>query len=557
MVFLGFDLFLIQYLKLTRKPFSAFNLKSFKKEKIPIFLLIFLLLLLSKIFFSTLTVNKEAIWTGNAFVWIDWPVHFSLISSFAFGQNFPPINPQFNGLPLNYPFLSDFFSAILIKLGASLEWAVEIPGIILSVSFFMIFYFFVKFLSKSARIALISTIISLFAGGLGFIYFIQDIFKRTQPLNVYTYFGEKHLWFFNFLYGELIPQRAFLFGLPLFFLILRFFFQARKSGNIKMIFFTGFLTGLLPFFHTHTLFALVIYLGSLMIFDLFKNSFKNLSFWLKFWLPVLTLLLCQLPFFLPVFKNHNFHWQFGWMAHEENFFLFWFKNTGLFVPLLILAFLKVKSFKEKFLIFLPAQLIFIIPNLFLLAPWEYDNLKVLTYWFLLSSPLVASLLVFLKKKRFFFVKIIASFLFLTLIITGLIDVFNLFSLDKKSFLLWQNKDLKIAEFCQKNTAPQAIFLTAPVHNNPVNCLAGRKILLGYPGTAWTWGLEIGEREKEIKKIYKGDKETPLLLNKYDVDYIFVGPIEKNPPYSANLDFFEKNFKKIYEKDEFLIYQVES
>jgi len=47
----------------------------------------------------------------------DWAQHLITASSFATGQNFPPQNPIMSGTPLYYPFLPDFTSGMLMRLG--------------------------------------------------------------------------------------------------------------------------------------------------------------------------------------------------------------------------------------------------------------------------------------------------------------------------------------------------------------------------------------------------------------------------------------------------------
>src|ERR1041384_1399588 len=51
----------------------------------------------------------------------DLPFHLSVIPRFAFGQNYPPEDPTFAGARFTYPFLTDFVSAIFLRLGASLR----------------------------------------------------------------------------------------------------------------------------------------------------------------------------------------------------------------------------------------------------------------------------------------------------------------------------------------------------------------------------------------------------------------------------------------------------
>ncbi|MDQ3917627.1 MAG: hypothetical protein M3348_04050, partial [Acidobacteriota bacterium] len=74
-----------------------------------------------------------------------------------------------------------------------------------------------------------------------------------------------------------------------------------------------------------------------------------------------------------------FGWEFGWAHGEENVVWFWIKNTGFFIPLLVAALVwrgraPVVS-KRLLFFFLPFVLCFVVPNVYKLSPWVWDNIK--------------------------------------------------------------------------------------------------------------------------------------------------------------------------------------
>ena len=81
----------------------------------------------------------------------------------------------------------------------------------------------------------------------------------------------------------------------------------------------------------------------------------------------------------PIRAERFFEWAPGWSQRPEPIAWFWFKNTGLFIPLLVIALLAparwVGSGLRRF--FLPFLLTFIVPNLFRIAPRIWDNNKML------------------------------------------------------------------------------------------------------------------------------------------------------------------------------------
>src|SRR6185503_20365482 len=87
------------------------------------------------VFDRALLVKPEGYYTGVLNNYGDLPFHLSVITGFAFGQNFPPEDPTFAGVRFTYPFLTDFISAIFVRAGASLRDSMFIENIILAVAF--------------------------------------------------------------------------------------------------------------------------------------------------------------------------------------------------------------------------------------------------------------------------------------------------------------------------------------------------------------------------------------------------------------------------------------
>jgi hypothetical protein len=220
-------------------------------------------------------------------------------------------------------------------------------------------------------------------------------------------------------------------------------------------------------------------------------------------------------------------WHFGWDHGEENVLRFWLKNTGLFIPLLLLAFAWrwKKPLIEKRLVFyyLPFTLCFIIPNLILLAPWVWDNIKVLFIWYVASVPLVALVVARLWRSGPLFGGV-AFVLLLTLTLAGALDVWSVVASKTSKFQEFDRNGITFAERVEQNTPPRALILHAPTFNHPV-FLTGRQSLMGYPGHIWTHGLEYRDREAMIRRIYAGGAETASLLSGAGVEYVVVGPLE--------------------------------
>jgi len=244
----------------------------------------------------------------------------------------------------------------------------------------------------------------------------------------------------------------------------------------------------------------------------------------------------------------------AWMSRLPYVAWFWFKNTGLFIPLLIAALLwKSDDYvvsRRLLVFFLPFTLCFIIPNLMKLAPWVWDNIKVLFYWWIASAPIVALLLARLWEGRNWH-RVLAAGLFVALTLAGALDVFAVIAGQSES-MEFDHDGVVFAEMIKQQTPPRATILHAPVHNTPV-FLTGRRSLMGYPGHIWTHGINFGPRETDIKKIYAGAPDAASLLSKYGVDYVVIDP-QEHSAMPVNTDFFS-SYPETVKIGEYHLYKI--
>ncbi len=221
-------------------------------------------------------------------------------------------------------------------------------------------------------------------------------------------------------------------------------------------------------------------------------------------------------------------WHTGWDHGTESIWRFWLKNTGLFIPLLLTAFAWrwQKPLLRGRLIFyyLPFALCFIIPNLVLLAPWVWDNIKVLFYWYVASVPLVAYLLARWWRSGVW-LRGVAVVALAALVFAGALDVWSVVASERAKFQEFDRDGVRFAQMLEQQTPPRALVLHAPTFNHPV-FLSGRQSLMGYPGHIWTHGLKYQDREALIKRIYAGGADAASGLTSAGVEYVVVSPLER-------------------------------
>jgi hypothetical protein len=363
------------------------------------------------------------------------------------------------------------------------------------------------------------------------------------------------------------------------YLALPFSFSKSVSAPVRMMIAAGAVAGLLPLVHAHSFVVLMLTGGCMSLlfadwradgdegstkaggFDLSRlwASWRPWAVFFGVALAVATPQMLWATSGTAVRAGQFFGWEFGWDSGNYNVFWFWIRNTAVFIPLLVAALLwrgREPVVRKRLLYFyLPFTLCFIIPNVYKLSPWVWDNIKVIFYWWIASAPLVALLLARLwRRGRAWRAVMVALLLAQTL--GGGLDVWRVASgaVERQTF---DRRGLAFAELVRRETPPGALILHAPTYNDPV-FLTGRRTFLGYPGHIWSHGIDYTERESELKRIYSGAPDAGALLSKNGIEYVVVGPLEeaelKKHRLALNRPFFEL-YKKVGEAGEYRLYKT--
>lgn len=571
----------------------------------------------------------EGIYTGLLNNYGDLPFHLSVITSFAYGNNFQPEDPTYAFVFFTYPFLTDFVSAIFVRCGADLRQSMFIENFVVCLAFVGLLHRWALVLLRDRLAAVLTPLLVLLNGGLGWILLWDKIpsqydnlvgFLRSLPPS-FTIIPETPWRWGNAISTLLIPQRGFLLGLPLAVIVFtQWWLSDDKPGELgngeegnngeqgkrgkgnnaeqgkrgkgkgtkqktpaeaeliepqpvsskrlslspfpfsplslstRRMIAAGTVAGLLPLVHAHSFVVVMVVGGSMALLQ------RRWRAWIVFCAVASLIALPQMWW-----STHNsavnagrfLEWQFGWDRGKEGAVWFWLRNSGLFIPLTIaaLSWGRIGGRKQPLvsrrllLYFLPFTLCFIIPNVLKLAPWIWDNIKVLFYWWLASAPLVALLLARLwqqgKWKR-----IVALALFVFITAAGALDV-AVILVSPAKHQVFDSAGIAFAEMIKQKTEPRALVIHAPVHNHPV-FLTGRRSLMGYPGHIWSHGLDYYERESEIKRVYAGTADAAAILRKYGVAYAVVSPLERQ--MSVNDQFFSR-FELVGEVGGYRLYKI--
>lgn len=546
-----------------------------------------------KVFSRAVIEDNTGLSTGLLNNFGDLPFHLSVITSFAFGNNFPPQDPTYAGVTFTYPFISDFVSAVFVRCGADLRESMFIENFILGLAFVGLVHRWALVMLRDRLAAIITPLIVLLNGGMGWILLFDKaaineggLFGVLMDLPPsFTVIPETTWRWGNAVSALLVPQRGFLMGLPLAVIAFTQWWiatdktrpqqtpepgkktraaakqkpkekiepldQGRFPLNTRRMIAAGVAAGLLPIVHAH---SFVVVMAMAACLALIQIRWRE---WFAFFAVASVIAIPQLLWSTlnsSVDASSFFAWEIGWDHGHENPVYFWFKNTGVFVPLLLAAVLiKDGSYivpRRLLIFYMPFTLCFIVPNFVKMAPWIWDNIKVLYYWWLASAPLVALLLAKLWHQGRIR-RIIAIVLFVAVTFAGALDVAGI-AMRSIKYQVFDADGLRFAELVKAQTAPRSLVVHAPVHNTPV-FLTGRRSLMGYPGHIWTHGLQFVQRESEIKRIYLGAPDAEQLIRNYGIEYLVVGPQERI--VTPVNDQFITRFQKVGEVGEYALYKV--
>ena len=102
--------------------------------------------------------------------------------------------------------------------------------------------------------------------------------------------------------------------------------------------------------------------------------------------------------------------------------------------------------------------------------------------------------------------------------------------------------LAFAEVVRRQTGPRSLILHAPTYNDPVY-LTGRRTFLGYPGHVWSHGIDYAPREADLKRIYSGAPDVDALIQSAGIEYVVVGPLEREEMRQRGLNVDESFFAR--------------
>jgi hypothetical protein len=473
----------------------------------------------------------------------DLPLHLNFIRSLAAGTDFLPINPIFALEKLRYPFGANLYSAIWECLGFHTLGHLFLTGMAMTGATLIL----LRELGGAWAMA------AFFLAG-GAVAGVAEQDWKSLFLSVW------------------ITQRGMLWALPIGLMLLmdlRSHLSERSRLPQRAVSGLGRMWGLLPFFHAHAFFAV-----SLLLFFLVRNDFgrpfnktRSADFLKRFFLHNRALYWALIPaaFFvyyltdglqrvsvvrvkslwmLPHESTSSMIWNWLWINFGNSFGALFLVILGLWLNERLMAQklgtsdtevgktdlskAGVGGIGDTWLQELLLYALFFIAGLFImLAPWEWDNIKILIWPWILGFGLVGRRLSARLEARtnwlwqiiFVFGLVVAFFPGVQIIAESWKDPQN------KSAVVWRLDQLAQAEAVLMKISHKAIFAAAPSPNHPL-AYFGKIRVMGYPGHLWSHGIDYSKTEIQLDEFMNGSPNWIESAKALKLTHVYWGPEEK-------------------------------
>jgi len=541
--------------------------------------------------------------SGHLATFSDWQAHLTYTASFAYANNTGFDLPMATGAAMQYHNGINVFAATLATAGASLHDALTISAGYCAFAFPAVMYLVGRRIFGRRSIALLGTLLFFLFGGWGWRRFFSDVADQglgiinNLPLTYTRLQIEDDIWMENPVIGHLFPQRPTLIGFPITLIVCALLWRAVQTRSTATFATAGVIVGLMPFFNLFgfgTPLALGLIWAGMDILGSRRSSADIIDGdetdngdssdhpheiaadgdelatpvwigWLYFAVPAILLALVVVLLMLPE-NSDAADWWYGWatetMGPEVSagsvgaIFWFWLKNFGFFLPLLLIAQLWKGVVPRRIAIAsIPIWLWFIVPNFIKPHPWPGNNTHYFVFVLLLGAFLVAALLIKLVDNWKMAGGAVVAVLMATMTLAGVLDIWSATDASTGRAGLMEAGDVAAGMWARNNTDPDSVFVIQGSHLHPVPALSGRPVVVGFAGWVYDLGIsDWGDRASHSTQILQGAEGHQAYLDQYGVDYVVIGPFERNDA-SANPEYWDGVAPLVYDFGGYRIYEV--
>jgi hypothetical protein len=208
-------------------------------------------------------------------------------------------------------------------------------------------------------------------------------------------------------------------------------------------------------------------------------------------------------------------WKLGWTIGSRNPLLFLLSNFGFFLPLALAALvvgLRERR-REEALVLGPALAVFAGLFVVRLAPWEWDNTKVMLWCYVGALPPIGTLVLARVKVAW------RAALVVGLLFSGALSVAGAWPERMRLEVLDEAEYASVCRALEGQRTDRVA--VAPTFNHPV-ALCGRAVVAGYAGHLWSHGLNAAPVVARLERLMRGAAGWREDARALDVTHVYWG-----------------------------------
>jgi hypothetical protein len=421
----------------------------------------------------------------------DMALHLNLIHRWANGGTFWPDNPFIAGAAFAYHPGMDLWNALLRTLGVQVFEGLRWTGLLGAAAAAAALWRWGGGFAAAAF---------LLAGGFGFLDPMQSNLAWKNP----------------FL-AMFVTQRGLLYSLPAGLVLLTVWrAQLDKTGGPTLpVTAQAGLYAAMPLFNAPAFLFLSLVLAACIVVGWRKNLARPF---------IVTALLSIIPAACLVHLVTSgfsaptpFRFAPGWMQDDGGLW-FWMINFGIFLPFMVVlgvtVFRRPEATDSTRVMYWTGIATLAFCFLFQLAPWAWDNTKLILWGYLAMAPILwRELLAHWRPWA-------QGVACLTLFASG--GSALLAGLDARhGYKLADRSELAEVQVMLRKTPVNARLACAPSYEHPA-LLLGQPVVMGYAGHLYSQGIDYAPIEKDLDRLMSGKNDWTQAARSLGVHYVFWG-----------------------------------
>lgn len=431
----------------------------------------------------------------------DLSMHIQYIRHMASGAHFWPDNPEYAGELLRYPLGIDLYNTLWEILGVPIDSHLFVVGAVMTI----------------VAVALLHQWMGWWGVGAFFLNGGLANWKAvfTGRLNDF----QNEVAWKNFFLSLWITQRGFLYAIPAGVYVIKMITETllgeRELSRYEKIL-CGLLWSGLAFFHLHSFFIVSLFLFICIVL------YRRVLSMIEVLIPVGVVGLLFTVFSTRGFSSATIvHLKWGWVSQGQNLLAFWLVNLGpwLFLGAATIFFVFKKPHARFRAVAVAVFALFFAFTGVMVAPWDWDNIKILLWLYLVIAWLVWR--TWLRDLSAAVAFVIGCLVFFP----GAISLVSSLPGNSQGAELYRAEELWEAKAALMDVPKDAVLAVAPDPNHPA-MFWGVKVAMAYPGHLWSHGIQYGPREGVLEDMLKGREGRLSAARDIGVTHIYWGENEK-------------------------------